>query len=474
MNNRILIVDDDDDFRSLLSDLYLQADYQVKSVGNPLEALKLLSEENFSLCVTDQSMPELKGIDFIDKCRSMKPNMPIIMVSAYLSEEITTRLRNQRVEVFHKPLNIMSLLRKTSELIKNANTGIQSAPPQPKDVISDRGETTTQSQTPASKTQLTSFAFKSDAAKRLKKEIESIGDEIPNMVLVGDEGTHFAKICKDVETQTNADTHCFLYFSNKKINVFDISKAITDIPDSKVLVLVLIEAQQMGVAQKQALMKLHKRTGPFSDIRNPVKFIFCLNEDLDTLFAKGAIDQDFYLIMGQKEIYVPRLDLCKEDIPELAKEIALDLIKNNRVSETFGGFNSEASELLIKSEWEHNYNSLEATLAKALKLARGSTVTKDHLEKAIASPDVISPIDLPITEASTTSKRTPTVIEKIQTAPLQTKPETKTTTTGHTNREASNQRKTKSKNETPMIQCFTMLEDETELAKSILSEILLK
>ena len=474
MNNRILIVDDDDDFRSLLSDLYIQADYQVKSAANPLDALKMLSEEAFSLCVTDQSMPELKGIDFIDKARGFKPNMPIIMVSAYLSDDITAKLRDQKVEVFNKPLNIMSLLRKTSELIKNANN----EEPAPASVASSPEKNSDEkitdslpSSAPKLKTEFKAFAFKSDAAKRLKREIESIGDEIPNMVLVGDEGTHFNKICQDIEMQMNPEIHHFMYLINKKINVFDISKVIAEVPASKALVFALIEADNMGVAQKQALMKLHKRTGPFSDVANPIKFIFCLNEDLDTQFAKGSIDQDFYLIMGQKEIYVPRLDLCKEDISYLGNEIAADLISRNIISESFGGFNSEATELLIQSEWKNNYSSLQATIAKALKLAKGSTITRDHLEKAIAEPETIKVseslvIPHPRTDRSQISPSQPQ--EEKSSGSQVSKPITNGNPAPKEEPRTNRKRNT---TETPMIQSFTMLDDETELAKSILDEI---
>ena len=345
-----------------------------------------------------------------------------------------------------------------------------------KEVVSEQKDTTNTHSSRPSKPDFQSFAFKSDAAKRLKKEIESIGDELPNMVLVGDEGTHFGRICQDIAIQVNPDAHHFMVFINKKINVFDISKAIADIPESRALVFALTEAHHMGVAQKQALMKLHKRTGPFGEITNPVKFIFCLHEDLDTQFAKGAIDQDFYLIMGQKEIYIPRLDLCREDIPDLAKSIAIDLCSSKTVSETFGGFNSEATEILIQTEWPHNFASLEATVAKALKLAKGSTITRDHLEKAIAEPEPIASnaamgVTSPVTSAPVSQQSVPSgsSIPKSTSTPTTTTSSSATPQTGR--KEARISKPRIHSNRTPMIQSFTMLDDETELAKSILSKI---
>jgi DNA-binding NtrC family response regulator len=222
----------------------------------------------------------------------------------------------------------------------------------------------------------------------------------------------------------------------------------------------------MGVAHKQALMKLHKRTGPFAEVRNPVKFIFCLNEDLDTQFAKGAIDQDFYLIMGQKEIYVPRLDLCREDVPELAKQIASEWCHQHAGPDTFGGFSSEATELLLLTEWPHNYASLQAVIAKSLKLAKGSTITRDHLVKAIAEPD-------PLTNSETSAQpsqpttRVPEAREA-QEVPIPVNRSTAASTSTATRPKVQSSRTTEGE---PMIQSFTMLENEAELARNILSPL---
>jgi DNA-binding NtrC family response regulator len=451
MNNRILIVDDDDDFRSLLSDLYIQADYQVKAVPSGLDALKLLNEETFSLCVTDQSMPELKGVDFIVKCREMKPNLPIIMVSAYLDEADTKRLQDLSVEVFHKPLNIMSLLRKTSELIKNAS----SVPQEKKSVEVFSNEEAAPAKPAAVSTQdFISYPLKSDASKRFKKDIESIGDEAPNIVLVGDEGTHFELICKDIQNQVDAEGHYFVFLTNPKINVFDISKMISGQPASKTLVFALIEAFAMGTAQKQALLKLHQKTGPFAGVHNSTKFIFCLHEDLDTQFAKGAIDQDFYLIMGQKEIYVPRLNLCKEDIPPIAEQIAEETANDSESKLTFSGFSNDAKELLEKTEWEFNYDSLKAAVISALKHSGGQLIDANTLEKGIQSPATIA----------AQQKETLEPIQhhdpKIHQGNESKEPEV--------NPKPSPKPFKRGKVNLPKIQSFGTLDDETELARSIL------
>jgi len=120
MASRILIVDDDDDFRGLLSDVFSQAGYDVTSVNNPHSAIEVFSKHEFDAVVTDHNMPEMTGEDLIKEIRSGEPDIPIILVSGYLNQDLIQNLKNVNTEIFHKPLNVISLLRKTEEKLSVA------------------------------------------------------------------------------------------------------------------------------------------------------------------------------------------------------------------------------------------------------------------------------------------------------------------------------------------------------------------
>ncbi len=121
MAKKILIVDDDDDFRGLLSDVFTQAGYEVTAVNNPNTAITTFSGEKFDAVVTDHNMPEMTGEDLIKNIRDIEPNIPVILVSGYLNQDLIQNLKNVNTEIFHKPLNVISLLRKTEEKLSVAN-----------------------------------------------------------------------------------------------------------------------------------------------------------------------------------------------------------------------------------------------------------------------------------------------------------------------------------------------------------------
>lgn len=121
MASKILIVDDDDDFRGLLSDVFSQAGYEVTAVNNAYKALETFSENAFDAVVTDHNMPEMTGEDLIKNIRESEPDIPIILVSGYLNQDLIQNLKNVNTEIFHKPLNVISLLRKTEEKLSIAS-----------------------------------------------------------------------------------------------------------------------------------------------------------------------------------------------------------------------------------------------------------------------------------------------------------------------------------------------------------------
>ncbi|MCG8528198.1 MAG: response regulator [Opitutales bacterium] len=120
MASKILIVDDDDDFRGLLSDVFEQAGYEVTAVNNANNALEVFADQPFDAVVTDHNMPEMTGEELIQKIRGNEPDIPIILVSGYLNQDLIQNLKNINTEIFHKPLNVISLLRKTEEKLNTA------------------------------------------------------------------------------------------------------------------------------------------------------------------------------------------------------------------------------------------------------------------------------------------------------------------------------------------------------------------
>lgn len=84
---RILHVDDNQDSRLLIAALLSQCGYGVATVGSVAEALQVVAEVSFDLCILDVRLPDGTGLELCQSIRKMRPKLPVLYYSAYADEE---------------------------------------------------------------------------------------------------------------------------------------------------------------------------------------------------------------------------------------------------------------------------------------------------------------------------------------------------------------------------------------------------
>jgi CheY-like chemotaxis protein len=111
---QILVVEDDDAIRGLVSDVLRDDGYQVQEAANGLEALEVLRTQRPDLIVLDLMMPVMDGWAFVEECRSSSAceNVPIVVTSASHDLPRTAeRLRSFGVRTcLAKPFDVDGLL----------------------------------------------------------------------------------------------------------------------------------------------------------------------------------------------------------------------------------------------------------------------------------------------------------------------------------------------------------------------------
>jgi len=88
---RILIIEDDEEMRSLLKDSMEEEGFETDSVSNGSDGLRKLVKESFNLIITDIRMPGLTGLDILPGIKKLQPEVPVIVITAFGSEEVYRR-----------------------------------------------------------------------------------------------------------------------------------------------------------------------------------------------------------------------------------------------------------------------------------------------------------------------------------------------------------------------------------------------
>jgi DNA-binding response OmpR family regulator len=112
-SNRIgkaLIIEDDEGMRSLLEDFFREEGFETDSVGEAAFALKKIVTNSFDLIITDVRMPDFSGLDILPELRRFQPKTPIIVITAFGSEEIHQKALLRGADAYlEKPVRLLKL-----------------------------------------------------------------------------------------------------------------------------------------------------------------------------------------------------------------------------------------------------------------------------------------------------------------------------------------------------------------------------
>jgi two-component system chemotaxis response regulator CheY len=107
---RLLLVEDDDNSRQLLSLLLVQARYNMHEVRDGVEALNELKKRRYDIVVTDYSLPRLNGLDLLLLSRFVRPGTPLVIVSGHQTGLAEIALKRGAYAWIRKPYDCDQLL----------------------------------------------------------------------------------------------------------------------------------------------------------------------------------------------------------------------------------------------------------------------------------------------------------------------------------------------------------------------------
>ncbi len=84
---RILIVDDEEDMCWALQRIVESEGHDSRAVTSALSALAILGQETFHLAFVDVKLPDMEGLELVQRMRRLAPGMPCVLVSGYYYDD---------------------------------------------------------------------------------------------------------------------------------------------------------------------------------------------------------------------------------------------------------------------------------------------------------------------------------------------------------------------------------------------------
>ena len=114
MNPLILVVDDEPDVEDLFRQQFRRdlraARFTMDFARSAMQALEIVADAEASLILSDVNMPGMSGLDLLPKARQVRPDVPVIMITAYGDEETRRRaVERGAAGLFTKPIDFPEL-----------------------------------------------------------------------------------------------------------------------------------------------------------------------------------------------------------------------------------------------------------------------------------------------------------------------------------------------------------------------------
>jgi len=115
---RIIVADDEANIRLLMEAVLAEEGYQVTVVATGREALRKILKEDFDLGVFDIKMPDMNGLELIQKIRELKKIFPVIFCSAFKHLQDDYVIGTSGIAAYiTKPVNLDDFKNKVREIL---------------------------------------------------------------------------------------------------------------------------------------------------------------------------------------------------------------------------------------------------------------------------------------------------------------------------------------------------------------------
>jgi len=383
MASRILIIDDDQDFRWAMKNVIVNAGYDVFEAEDGQQGLKILKNESPHLILIDFRMPGEDGLQITKKIRAKLPQIPVVMITAFA--DVKSAVSAMKIGVYDyvaKPIDNNDLLYTIKRALEHYNLKDE--------VIRLKHEL-------AGRHSIFESMGKSEAIQKLFGLIKKVAPTEFTVLIQGESGTGKELVAHAIHDLSRVKNGPFVPVDCGAIpetliesELFGYKKgaftgADTDKQGQFALAdggtLFLDEIGNLSYAAQQKLLRAMQerciqRLGASKSQKVKVRVIAATNDSLENKIKAETFRKDLFFRLNEFTVTIPPLRNRYEDIPYLAKrfmdEAQTDLQKVCR------GFTKQVLTALTQYSWAGNVRELRNVIRQAVLLCDANCLIESH------------------------------------------------------------------------------------------------
>lgn len=380
----ILLIDDERAIRKTLGEILIYEGYKLDEAVDGEDGLKQFKEKTYDLVLCDIKMPKLDGIEFLEKARTINPDVPIIMISGHGTIETAVEaVKKGAYDYISKPPDLNRLL----ITIRNAMDKTQLV-----------------AETKVLKRKVSKVAEmigESDPMIHIKETIDKVAPTDARVLILGENGVGKELVARWIHEKSNRNTapiievNCAaipselieseLFGHEKGSFTSAVKQRIGKFEQANGGTLFLDEIGDMSLsAQAKVLRALQEgkitRVGGEKDINVDVRVIAATNKDLLKEVEEKNFRLDLYHRLSVIIVKVPSLNDRKNDIPLLVDKFITDICADYGIAKKT--IEDDALEGLKEHNWTGNIRELRNVVERLIILS-GKTINADDVKNYV-------------------------------------------------------------------------------------------
>ena len=399
----ILVIDDDEDMRDVLSRLLVDKGYVLRMATTGEEGLELARAQTLHAAIVDVMMPGIGGMATLDELRKLDGELPVIMLTAHGSVDSAKQaIRAGAFDYITKPFKNDEVLKVLRNAVERRRLAL---------------ENRTLRQSLQARTH--NFADIIGRSPSMRQVFDLIMQAAPSrttILIEGESGTGKELVARALHTHSARADRPFITVNSGNLphdllesNLFGHvkgaftgalypKKGLFELADTGSIFFDEIgnmpfetQAKLLGVMQERRFMRL----GGIETIKVDVRLIAATNVDLKRMVDDGKFREDLYYRLHVITVGLPSLSERKDDIPLLAQHFLSKHGGENERSDL--EITPEALDLLMEYDWPGNVRELENVIERAVVLSSspriGVELIPDHVRapNAFEMPKIVVP-----------------------------------------------------------------------------------
>jgi two-component system response regulator AtoC len=381
---KILIVEDEENFRHMLFVILKKENYDVETASNGEEGLKKIALSPFDQILCDIRMPQMDGMEFLKEAQKRGVDTTIIMMSAYGT--IDTAIEAMKLGAYDyiskpfKPDEVILTLKKAEERerLRKENELLR------KEVQKEYG--------------FKNIVSKNEKMLNIFEVIKKVAPYKSTILITGESGTGKELIARALHYNSDRSQYPFIPINCGAIpeNLLEselfghVKGAFTDaIRTKKGLfeeadggTLFLDEIGELPTQLQVKLLRVLqdgeiRKVGESKSIQIDVRIITATVKDLIKEVNEGRFREDLFYRLNVLPIHIPPLRERKEDIPLLIHHFINKY--SNSMNKNIAGITSKALDSLMNYKWYGNVRELENTIERAIVLTDQENIELENL-----------------------------------------------------------------------------------------------